>query len=165
MARRKQSSRVRYEMSVAFKEGQDNLPEALTRLTEKVDRKKDSSDLEQVLIVTQDASAQKIIEIQDQITELQQADSVMPTDQITSIGATTYAVSFNMTSDSEANYDVSVNGLVQDPLSDYSINISNNSVSFANPPPAGDDIVITQRDTSTFDAEEAINDFLSALHN
>lgn len=165
MARRRQSSRVRYEMNVAFKEGQDNLPEALTRLTEKVDRKKDASDLEQVVVLSQDLSAAKLEEIQEQITELQESDSIMPTDQITSTGATTYSVGFDMTSDSEANYDVSVNGLVQDPLSDYSINISNNSLSFANPPPTGDDIVITQRDTSTFDAEEAINDFLSALHS
>lgn len=165
MARRRQSSRVRYEMNVAFKEGQDNLPEALTRLTEKVDRKKDASDLEQVVVLSQDLSAAKLEEIQEQITELQESDSIMPTDQITSTGATTYSVGFDMTSDSEANYDVSVNGLVQDPLSDYSINISNNSLSFANPPPTGDDIVITQRDTSTFDAEEAINDFLSALQS
>jgi len=165
MARRKQSQRVRYDMNVSFKEGQGNLTEVLTRLKDKVNRKQDAGDLEQVVIANQLNSGAQLDDIQNQITQLQDTDSVMPTDQITSTGVETYTVGFNMTSDSEANYDVSVNGLVQDPLSDYSIDLSANTLTFTSSPSTGDDIVITQRDTSTFDAEEAINDFLSALQS
>ena len=64
----------------------------------------------------------------------------MPTDQITSTGVATYTVAFDMTSDSEANYDVSVNGLVQDPLSDYTIELAGNTLTFTNPPSAGKQI-------------------------
>jgi len=165
MARRKQSGRVRYDMNVAFKNGQNNLPEILTRLKEKVNRKQDSSDLEQIVGANNAYAGIQLGEIQRQIDELVSENAVMPTDQITSTGASTYTVGFDMTSDSVANYDVSINGLVQDPLSDYSIDLSANTLTLTSPPNVGDDIVITQRDTSTFDAEAAINDFLSALQS
>lgn len=163
MARRKQSGRVRYEMNVAFKEGQNNLPEVLTRLTEKVNRKQDAVELERVVDLSIYRNSEQFNEIQDQITELQDDSSVMPTDQITATGVTSYVVGFDMTSDSEANYDVSINGLVQDPLSDYQVSLAGNTLTFTNAPSAGADIVITQRDTSTFDAEQALEDFLAAL--
>ena len=69
MARRKQSGRVRYEMNVAFKEGQNNLPEVLTRLTEKVNRKQDAVELERVVDLSIYRNSEQFNEIQDQITE------------------------------------------------------------------------------------------------
>lgn len=165
MARRKQSGRVRYEMSVAFDESQKNLPDILTRLTEKVNRKQDSSDLEQIVSQNDYSNAKQFQGIQNQITEIETTESVMPTDQITSTGASAYLVGFDMTGDSEAQYSVSINGLVQDPLSDYTIDLVTNEILFPTPPVVGADIVITQRNTSTFDGEQAINDFLSALQS
>ena len=163
MPRRKASERVEYAINVAFDKKQQNLTEVLTRLNEKVNRKEDASNLTSLVQVQGDQDAILIDDIQNQINQLQDAGAVMPTDQITATGASTYTVGFDMTSDSEANYDVSINGLVQDPLSDYTIDLSANTLTFGASPTVGADIVITQRDTSTFDAEKAINDFLAAL--
>lgn len=163
MPRRKASERIEYALNVAFDHNQTNLPEVLTRMHEKLNRKEDASNLSTIVEVQTQSSETTIQDIQDQIDAITDTSDSMPTDQITSTGVTVYVVGFDMTSDSEANYDVSINGLVQDPLSDYSIDLSSNTLTFTSAPSAGADIVITQRDTSTFDAEKAINDFLAAL--
>ena len=70
MPRRKPNNRARYDMNVAFKAGQKNLPEVLTRLAEKVDRKQDASDLEQVVVAGSSVNAEQINQIQEQINEI-----------------------------------------------------------------------------------------------
>jgi hypothetical protein len=149
-----------YSVDTAFSPNQDNLLESLTRLNEKVDRqtgqaiKLDTAEVE--------ARQQRIIDLESPPA----STDPMPSYQVTAPGGqVTFPVGFDMTSDVAANYDVSINGLVQDPLSDYTIDAFPNEITFTTSPSSGDDIVITQRDTSTFDAEQAISDFLTALQS
>lgn len=160
MPRRKASLKLDYNVDVAFDVNQDNIIESLTRLNEKVDRQAGQS----IKLDTTEVEA-----LEQRILGLESPPSStdpMPSYQVTSPGGqSTFPVGFDMTSDVAANYDVSINGLVQDPLSDYTIDAFPNEITFTTQPVSGDDIVITQRDTSTFDAEQAISDFLTALQS
>lgn len=164
MSRRTTNRNIQHRSTATFSEDQSNLPDMLNRLQREVERKKDAGfDIIEAIGV--DAATTAILnELNQRIENLEApTEGISPSDQITSTGAPSYVVDYDMTHDSPNVYDVSVNGLAQDPESDYTIDAEANQITFSTPPAVGADIVVTQRDISSFDQGQAISDFLSAL--
>lgn len=166
MGRRTTNRNLIHRSTAVFNQDQTNLPDVLNRLKNEVDKKKSAGQSE-VDLNTLDFATNE--ELADALKRLETLESpvlgVSPSDQITSTGAPTYGVDFDMTHDSTTAYDVSINGLAQDPESDFTIDAEANQITFLTPPSVGADIVIIQRDISSFDQQQAINDFLTALNS
>lgn len=166
MGRRTTNRNLIHRSTAVFNNDQSNLPDVLNRLKSEVKKKKSSGQSDIDLSKLDYASNEDLADAIDRLESLEApVHGISPSDQITGTGVPTYMVDFDMTHDSATAYDVSINGLAQDPESDFAINAETNEITFAVPPSAGADIVIIQRDISSFDQQQAINDFITALNS
>ena len=166
MGRRVTNRNIIHRNTAIFNQDQSNLPDVLNRLKSEVEKKKSEGQSEIDLNTADFASSSALADAVARLDNLESpVHGVSPSDQITATGVATYTVDYDMTHDSPTAYDVSINGLAQDPESDFTIDAEANQITFATPPTAGADIVIIQRDISSFDQQQAINDFLNALNS
>jgi len=159
MPHRKAPSRTPYTKTVHFTDPQ------LKRLQEKVNEKGNLSEIRESVERVEISSGVNLDVLAQKVTDLENASAQLKSSDIVGNGSNSYQIGFTATSEDSASYDVSVNGAVKSPVSDYTIDLTTNVVQFSTVVASGDDIVITQRDGSSFSHEDAIDDFLIALYN
>jgi hypothetical protein len=159
MPRRNVPSRTPYSKTVHFTDPQ------LKRLQEKVNEKGNLSEIRESVERLETSSSVNIDVLAQKVADLENASAQLKSSDIVGNGSNSYQIGFTATSEDSASYDVSINGLVKSPVSDYTIDLTANSIQFSTAIASGDDIVITQRDGSSFSHEDAIDDFLNALYN
>lgn len=165
MGRRTTNRNLIHRSTAVFNQDQENLPDVLNRLKVEVEKKKSTGQSEVDLSTLDFATNQELADALQRLGALEvPVHGVSPSDQVTSTGVATYEIDFDMTHDSPTAYAVSINGLSQDPESDFTIDAFTNQITFTQAPAAGADIVVTQRDISSFDTEQAIKDFITAFN-
>jgi len=159
MPLRKPPSRTPYTKTVHFTDPQ------LKRLQEKVNEKGNLSEIRESVERVQTSSSVNLDALAEKVSVLENESAQLKSSDIVGNGSNSYQIGFTATSADSASYDVSVNGSVKSPVSDYTIDLTTNVIQFSTSIASGADIVVTQRDGSAFSHEDAIDDFLIALYN
>ena len=159
MPRRKNPTRTPYTKTVHFTDPQ------LKRLQEKVNEKGNLTEIRESVERLESSSGLNIDSLAAKVTNLENASAQLKSADIVGNGSTSYDIGFSATSSDSASYDVSINGSVKSPVSDYTIDLTANEIQFSSAVSSGSDIVVTQRDGSSFSHQDAIDEFLNALYN